>query len=100
MRLNILSTRSPIEKVLLSFIFLITIGTLLLLLPFSSVKGINVVDALFTSTSAVCVTGLIVLDTAKDFTLFGQGVILLLIQFGGLGIMTFSIAMLSFFGGS
>lgn len=73
----------------------------LLLLPISTTTGIIApVDALFTSTSAVCVTGLIVLDTAKDFTLFGQAVILALIQFGGLGIMTFSIALLSLMGGS
>jgi trk system potassium uptake protein TrkH len=55
-------------------------------------------NALFTSTSAVCVTGLTVLDTAKDFTFLGQVIIPLLIQFGGLGIMTFSIAILLFMG--
>ena len=91
---------SPIQKVLLSFIVLIITGTILLMLPFSTISGISLIDALFTATSAVCVTGLIVLDTAKDFTFFGQLVILLLIQFGGLGIMTFSIAILSLIGGS
>ncbi len=91
---------SPIQKVLLSFVMLILIGTALLKLPFSTHSGISLIDALFTSTSAVCVTGLIVLDTAKDFTSFGQFIILLLIQFGGLGIMTFSIAILSLIGGN
>jgi trk system potassium uptake protein TrkH len=91
---------SPIQKVLLSFVMLILIGTTLLKLPISTHAGISLIDALFTSTSAVCVTGLIVLDTSKDFTLFGQLVILLLIQFGGLGIMTFSIAILSLIGGN
>mgnify|MGYP002344569966 FL=1 len=70
------------------------------MLPMSTYKGISFIDALFTSTSAVCVTGLIVLDTAKDFTFFGQLIILVLIQFGGLGIMTFSIAILSLVGGN
>lgn len=91
---------SPIQKVLLSFVVLILTGTVLLMLPYSTRSGISLIDALFTSTSAVCVTGLIVLDTAKDFTFFGQFIILLLIQFGGLGIMTFSIAILSLIGGS
>jgi trk system potassium uptake protein TrkH len=89
---------SPIQKILLSFIMLILTGTALLKIPFATRGGISVIDALFTSTSAVCVTGLIVLDTAKDFTLAGQCIILLLIQFGGLGIMTFSIAILSLIG--
>jgi len=90
--------RSPLRQFVISFIGLITAGTVLLLLPWSTIEGISVIDALFTSTSAVCVTGLIVLDTASDFTFFGQSVILMLIQFGGFGIMTFSIAIFSFFG--
>ncbi len=69
------------------------------MLPMSTVEGISFIDALFTSTSAVCVTGLIVLDTPVGFTFFGQIVILLLIQFGGLGIMTFTIALISIMGG-
>jgi trk system potassium uptake protein TrkH len=78
--------------VLLSFLITITIGTLLLLLPISTVEGesTNLVGALFTSTSATCVTGLIVYDTGTHFTLFGQIIILILIQIGGLGIMTIS----------
>ncbi len=91
---------SPIEKVLLSFVILIFSGAFLLCLPVCTTHGITFIDALFTSTSAVCVTGLVVLDTAKDFTFIGQVVILLLIQLGGLGIMTFSVALLSLIGSS
>lgn len=68
------------------------LGALLLSLPFATRAGhIAWIDALFTSTSALAVTGLTVVDTATSFTLFGQIVILLLIQFGGLGIMTFAV---------
>jgi trk system potassium uptake protein len=69
------------------FLIMIAIGTLLLLLPWSAADrhSIGFIDALFTATSAVCVTGLIVKDTPVDFSLFGQSVILLLIQAGGLG---------------
>lgn len=71
-------------------------GTFLLALPQSAGSGhsIGLLDALFTATSAVCVTGLVVLDTATDFRGFGQAMILLLIQVGGLGIMTFSTTAL------
>lgn len=96
---NIINLFSPIQKVLLSFILLIITGFILLMLPCSTIVGISPVDALFTSTSAVCVTGLIVKDTAADFTLFGKTVILLLVQFGGIGIMTFSLAVISAVGG-
>lgn len=79
----------------ISFIVTIAAGTLLLLLPFSTKSGqISFVDALFTATSAVCVTGLIVQDTATYFTPFGKIVICLLFQLGGLGIMTFSTLIL------
>ncbi|MBN2547243.1 MAG: hypothetical protein JXB50_15680 [Spirochaetes bacterium] len=80
----------PVQLFILSFLILIIIGTLLLKMPASTVnKGnISILDALFTSTSAVCVTGLIVKDTANDFTTFGKIIILILIQLGGLGIMT------------
>lgn len=78
---------------LLSGIFLgfILIGAGLLSLPFATHKDISFIDALFTATSAACVTGLMVADAGADFTLFGQIVILALIQVGGLGIMTFSV---------
>lgn len=79
-----------------SFIFAILIGSLLLILPFAANHKISFIDALFTATSAVCVTGLTVLDTGKDFSLFGQSIILFLIQIGGLGIMTFSVFFLLF----
>jgi len=64
------------------------LGTLLLLMPFAHYGEIRFIDALFTSTSAVCVTGLIVKDTPVDFTPIGQVIIMLLIQIGGLGYMT------------
>jgi len=73
------------------FAGVILVGTLLLLAPWSQTKGeVGFVDALFTSTSAVCVTGLVVVDTGTAYTLFGQTVIIALIQIGGLGIMTFA----------
>ncbi len=72
-----------------SFVLVIALGTLLLTLPISSRSGrLGVVDAMFTATSATCVTGLIVRDTWTQFSVFGQVVILLLIQVGGLGLVT------------
>jgi len=84
----------PNRIIAISFISASMIGAILLCLPISigNNQNINFVDALFTSTSAVCVTGLIVKDTGSFFTLFGQSVILGLIQLGGLGIITFSTA--------
>lgn len=79
---------NPPQILVIGFLSFILIGTILLMLPFASTKGCSFVDAVFTSTSAVCVTGLIVKDTPNDFTLFGQIVILSLIQIGGLGYMT------------
>ena len=83
---------SPAQAIALGFGAAILVGTALLMLPFSSRSGVwtNFVDALFTSTSAVCVTGLIVVDTATYWSPFGKVVILLLIQLGGLGIMLFA----------
>ncbi len=88
----------PLQKIIISFIFLIITGTGFLMLPVSTTNGIHFIDALFTSTSAVCVTGLTVLDTAKDFTFFGKIIIFTLIQFGGFGIMTFSLGIISLLG--
>jgi len=87
-------SENPPVVVLLSFLATIFVGTLLLVLPAATVQGreTTLLDALFTSTSATCVTGLIVHDTGTHFTLFGQMVILGLIQVGGLGIMTISSA--------
>ena len=83
---------SPPQVLAVSFGVLILLGTMLLSLPVSSVSGVGLapVDALFTSTSAVCVTGLIVVDTSGALSLFGQLVVLALIQAGGLGYMTIS----------
>jgi trk system potassium uptake protein TrkH len=67
----------------------IAIGTVLLMMPGATTSGIRPLDAFFTSTSATCVTGLIVVDTGAAFTTFGQVVILAMIQIGGLGLMTF-----------
>jgi len=91
----------PATLVLASFLLAIGIGTLLLKLPFSSRAGhIPWVDALFTSTSAVCVTGLVVVDTSGHFDIFGQCVILALIQIGGMGVMTISVALFRWIGRS
>ncbi len=81
----------PESALIISFATVIFIGAILLSLPVAA-KGasLDFLDALFTSTSATCVTGLIVVDTGKFFSLFGQIVILILIQLGGLGIMTFT----------
>ncbi len=88
---------APLRLLLGSFAALIAAGAVLLLLPWATPpeNPIGVIDALFTATSAVCVTGLIVRDTGSEFTRFGQAVILALIQFGGVGIMTFSVLAFS-----
>jgi len=83
-----------------TFASLVLVGALLLWLPISHTKAdFSFLDAIFTATSAVCVTGLIVVDTGKDFTPFGQGVILVLLQLGGLGIMTFAAVATQVLGG-
>ena len=81
---------SPPAMMMISFFALITIGTVLLLLPRMTTNGISVVDAMFTATSASCVTGLAVLSTGSSFTFKGQVVIMLLVQFGGLSILSFA----------
>lgn len=84
---------NPAAVIAFSFLGVILLGAILLALPVAVSEGkagLRFIDALFTSTSAVCVTGLIVVDTGVRFSKFGQAVILLLIQVGGLGIMTFS----------
>ena len=89
---------SPYLILLNSFIIIIFIGTVLLALPISSTTGhgIPIVDSLFTTTSAVAVTGLVVNDVSTTFSLFGKTVIIVLIQLGGLGIMTFSSLIVLF----
>lgn len=85
----------PAQFLAISFVLAILAGTLLLLLPFSTKSGhISLVDALFRATSSVCVTGLIVQDTATYFTPTGQIINMILFQLGGLGIMTFSTLVL------
>ena len=81
---------SPAQLLARGFLGLITVGTVLLALPIAAPPGraLTLVQALFTATSAVCVTGLIVVDTPNDLSLFGQLVVLMLIQLGGLGYMT------------
>ncbi|GGK78044.1 TrkH family potassium uptake protein [Rufibacter glacialis] len=94
------STVHPAQMFVLSFVFLVLVGTFLLLLPQATFAGISFIDALFTATSAVCVTGLVTLDTATVFTPTGKVIILILIQVGGLGIMTFASFFGIFFQGS
>ncbi|SFG25428.1 Trk-type K+ transport system, membrane component [Algoriphagus hitonicola] len=91
---------SPSLVFILSFLMVICIGAALLSLPAATTRDISVIDAFFTSVSAVCVTGLIVLDTSSDFTFFGQTVIMSLFQIGGLGMMTFTSFFGFFFKGS
>jgi trk system potassium uptake protein TrkH len=86
------SAVNPGRLLALGYVIVIAVGTGLLSLPFAS-HGCSLIDALFTATSATCVTGLIVKVTPHDFTLFGQIVILALIQIGGLGYMTLSSAL-------
>ncbi|MCB0657487.1 MAG: hypothetical protein KDC57_15180 [Saprospiraceae bacterium] len=73
-----------------SFTLIILIGSLLLMLPNATEEGIDFIDAAFTATSAVCVTGLTVMNTSADFSDLGQWIILFLIQIGGIGIMTYT----------
>jgi len=89
----------PALSLLILFIVLITVGTVLLMLPMAANDGsaTRFIDALFTATSAACVTGLVVLDTATHWSPFGQVVILLLIQAGGFGIMAGSTLLLAIF---
>ncbi len=90
----------PARQLVTSFLCLILLGALLLKLPLASAAyhSVSFVDAVFTAVSAVCVTGLIVLDTPAAWSGWGQAVILVLIQFGGLGIMSFATAFLGALG--
>ena len=82
---------SPIRVFVLSFAGVIIAGAILLWFPFSATKGhLRFVDALFSSTSAVCVTGLVVIDIGKDLSTLGQVITIFLFQIGGIGIITFS----------
>ena len=81
---------STTQKIMLSFFLAIFVGSLLLALPISSAggKSVSYIDALFTATTSICVTGLVTVPTVSTWSLFGQVVILILIQMGGLGIVT------------
>ena len=88
------SGKNPTKTLIASFVVLIISGAGLLMLPAAaSNENISFIDALFTSTSATCVTGLIVKDTGEDFSFMGQVVILTLIQLGGLGIVVFGAVL-------
>lgn len=90
---------NPAQFFILSFLSVVLVGALLLMMPNATTQPLSFVDALFTATSAVCVTGLIVVDTATYFTTFGQVIIMGLIQIGGLGILTFVTYFSYFFKG-
>lgn len=81
---------STTQKIMLSFLGAITVGSILLALPFSSATGeaVPYIDALFTATTSICVTGLVTLPTYSTWSVFGQIIILILIQLGGLGVIT------------
>lgn len=92
--------QSPVRIIALGFLITILIGSLLLSLPFCVKDGaeLEYVDALYTSTSAVCVTGLVTKDVADTFTVYGQVVIILLIQIGGLGVSSMGAAVILLLG--
>lgn len=90
---------NPPQFFILSFLFVVLVGALLLMMPNATTEPLTFVDALFTATSAVCVTGLIVVDTATRFTPLGQVILMGLIQIGGLGILTFVTYFSYFFKG-
>ena len=87
---------STTQIIMLSFLIVILVGSLLLSLPISSANGkaVSYLDALFTATTATCVTGLVTLPTAASWSVFGQTVILVLIQVGGLGVITIMSALM------
>lgn len=85
---------SPPQTLAATFFIAIIIGTILLALPISRQEPIAFLDLLFTATSAITVTGLVVVSTGHDFTIFGQVIIMILMQIGGLGLMTFAILII------
>lgn len=93
---KIIKKLSSIQIIMFAFLFVIILGSVLLSLPISSAngKGVPYVDALFTATTATCVTGLVTLPTVSTWSVFGQVVILLLIQIGGLGVITVGAGMM------
>ena len=93
---NFFKKQSPARLITLGFAFVILTGMVLLKLPVSIRDGAEVtwINALFTSTSAVCVTGLIAIDTAEHFTVFGRTIVALLIQIGGLGVTSVGVGII------
>ena len=91
---------SSAQIIALGFAAVILLGALLLMLPFATRdgRGASFADALFTAASAICVTGLVVRDTASYWTGFGQGVILALIQVGGMGVVTCAVTLFALAG--
>ena len=91
---------SPVRVIATSFIVTILVGTLLLMLPISSNSGqwTGFLNSLYTATSATCVTGQTVLNTAEHWNYFGKTVIMSMIELGGLGFMSFVVIFASFFG--
>ncbi|MDO4852562.1 MAG: potassium transporter TrkG, partial [Clostridia bacterium] len=91
---------SSAQIIPLAFLSLIAIGTVLLMLPFATVSGkrTSILTALFSATTSVCVTGLVVVDTYAHWTLFGKIVIFALIQLGGIGVIAVSSTFLLLFG--
>ena len=91
-----LRNQPPGRMIVGGFAAVILFGMILLLLPISVKDGaeVSAIDALFTSTSAVCVTGLIAIDTADHFTAFGQGIVAALIQIGGLGVTSLGVGLM------
>ena len=89
-------SKTSFQIIIISFLALILVGTLLLMLPIASQARTvtNFSDALFTAVSATCVTGLVVVDTASYWSMFGQLVILILIQIGGMGVITIGLAII------
>ena len=91
----------PRRMIAAGFLIIILLGTVLLMMPVASADktGISFVDSLFTSTSAVCVTGLVCVDPGVEFSLFGQIVLAVLIQIGGLGITSIGVIIILAAGG-
>ena len=97
---NFIRRLSSSQIILLGFAAAILLGCLLLMLPFATAdgQGAPFADALFTATSAVCVTGLVVHDTATYWSVFGKLVLITLIQIGGMGVITMAVALYSISG--
>lgn len=94
--MNYLKKMNPGRFIALGFATVILLGTILLYLPFAQREGVDVsfIDALFTSTSAVCVTGLLAVDTYDTYNIFGQIIVALLIQIGGLGVTSVGVGFI------